>query len=69
MAHKSKELCRRVRLIDGDVTYHMTGTDGRTLVQLSENSYREYEARAVRTDTLYSRNDKRFQRAFKTVYF
>lgn len=63
-----RELCRRVRLADGHVTYHMVSVqDGRTLVQISESSYREFEAKARETSCLYSRNDKRFIRQFKTV--
>lgn len=69
MALKSKELCRRVRLRDSAVTFHVIGKDGHTLVEVSESTYREFEASAFRTDTLYSKNDKLFQRAFKTVYF
>jgi hypothetical protein len=63
-----RELCRRTRLADGNVTYHMVSLqDGRTLIQISESSYREYEALARQTSCLYSRNDKRFTRHFKTV--
>lgn len=69
MALKSKELCRRSRVSDGKVTYHVTGKDGETLLEVAESTYREFEASAYRADTFYSKNDKQFQRAFKTVYF
>lgn len=68
MALKSKELCRRIRVSDGDVTYHVVTNDG-TLMQVSEPTYKDYEASAFRSDTFYSKNDRQFQRAFKTVYF
>lgn len=68
MALKSKELCRRIRVRDGDVTYHVVSKDG-TLMQVSEPTFKDYEASAIRTDTLFSKNDSQFQRAFKTVYF
>lgn len=68
MALKSKELCRRVRISDGAVTFHVVNSEGK-LTQVAESTYRNFEARAFRTDTLYGRHDKQFQRAFKSVYF
>ncbi|MDX9668738.1 hypothetical protein [Pseudomonas sp. P8_250] len=68
MARKPIELCTRTRLIDGQVTYHTVSQDGK-LMQVLEMRFRDYEADAVRTDTLYSKNDKLFRRDYKTVHF
>jgi hypothetical protein len=68
VAIKSKEICRRVRVLDGAVTFHVVTNEGK-LTQVAESTFRDYEARAFRTDCLHGRNDKQFQRAFKTVYF
>lgn len=68
MARKLLELCTRTRLIDGAVTFHVVAEDGQ-LMQVTEARFRDYEGVASRTDTLYSKNDKLFRRAFKTVHF
>lgn len=63
-----REVCRRTRIIDGHVTYSYVNEAGR-LVAVSEKQYREWEARAVHSDCMYSRNDKLFRRNFKTLRF
>ena len=68
MAFKSKELCRRIRISDGAVTFHVVTAEGK-LTQVAESTFRDYEARAFRTNCFHGRNDKQFQRAFKSVYF
>lgn len=68
MTFKSKELCRRVRVSDGAVTFHVVTESGK-IMQVAESTFRDYEARAFRTDCFYGRSDKRFSWAFKHVYF
>lgn len=68
MALKSKELCRRVRVSDGEVTYHVVSPEGK-MREIGENAYRDFELGAARTDTFYGQNDAKFQRQFKTVYY
>lgn len=68
MARKPVELCRRTRVNDGQVTYHVVNKEGK-LVQILESRFRDYESESTRTDTIYSKNDKLFTRQFKTVYF
>ena len=69
MTLKLKEMCRRTRLADGVVTFHHVNAESGKLMQISETTYRDFEARAVRTDTLYSRNDTLFQRDYMTVRY
>lgn len=68
MALKVKELCKRIRVIDGEVTYHVVNDEGK-LREISETAFRDYEYRATRTDTFYSRGDSKFQRQYKTVHY
>lgn len=68
MVLKSKELCRRIRKADGETTYHVVSPEGK-LRQVSESGYQDYEARATRTDALYTTSDSRFTRHYKTVYY
>ncbi|MNC53160.1 hypothetical protein D3C75_1025480 [compost metagenome] len=69
MSLKLKELCRRTRLLDGNVTYHYVGEDGRKLVQISRDSFEYFECLAVRTECLYSQSNKLFRRDYKTVRY
>lgn len=68
MAAKLKELCRRIRKADGETTYHVVSPEGK-LREVSQSVYRDYEARATRTDTMYTTSDSRFYRHYKTVYY
>lgn len=68
MALKCKELCKRTRASDGAVSYHVVSDSG-NMREVSLDVYRDFELRAVRTDTFHGRSNQQYQWQYKTVHY
>lgn len=68
MATKIKELCKRTRVSDGAVSYHVVSDSGK-MREISEATFRDFECRATRTDTFYGRSNQQYQWQYKTVHY